>query len=150
MSKRDPWTAAGAIYIPSDYAPVPPVPAGTKLGNVQEMADDMETFHRALVQLTKDPAKLREAVSSLTAQWTPDQFDNEIIEDLKARAITHPKTNRRGRSGSSAATGVARARARRRSTGKASRFHSTVTAWIDHLRHRLHYGLDRKTLTNPS
>lgn len=83
MSKRDPWTAPGAIYIPSDFASVAPLPPGTRLGNIREMAAEMEPFHQALVDLTKDPAKLRDAVSALTAQWTPDQFNNEIIEDLR-------------------------------------------------------------------
>ena len=101
MSKRDPWTAPGAIYIPSDYAPVPPVPAGTKLGNIQQMAREMEPFHRALVKLTKDPVKLREAVSALTARWTPDQFNDEIVADLLKKrgpvvSRRRPSRSRRG------------------------------------------------------
>ncbi|WP_405161601.1 hypothetical protein OG203_35520 [Nocardia sp. NBC_01499] len=152
MSKRDPWTTPGAIYIPSDYAPVPPVPVGTKLGNVQEMADEMETFHQALVELTKDPVKLREAVSALTAQWKPDKFDNEIIDQLKARAVTHPRrTKPRGetRPGGSAARKQARRRRTAR-TSETSRFHSIITAWIDHLRRYLPVGFDRKSIPEPS
>lgn len=154
MSKRDPWTAPGAIYIPSDCAPAPPVPAGTRLGNVQEMAEEMEPFHQALVELTKDPVKLRDAVSTLTAQWTPDQLDNEIVDDLRkgARVATHTKsTNRRG--GSRPGASAARAQTRRRNrarTSETSRFHAIVTSWIDQLQHYLHVGIDRKSVPNPS
>ena len=83
MTKRDPWTDPGAIYIPSDFAPAAPVPPGTRLGNIGEMAEQMEPFHQSLVELTKDPRRLREAAHTLTGQFDPDGWDDEIAADLR-------------------------------------------------------------------
>lgn len=83
MTRHDPYTAPGAIYIASDFAPAAPVPPGTRLGNIREMAEAMEPFHTALVKLTKDPVKLKAAAHDLAAAL--DESDAEIIADIEAR-----------------------------------------------------------------
>lgn len=72
MRHPDPWMRPGAIHVPPDWAPAPPVPTGTTLGNVQQTADEMTEFHERLVDLVSDPDELQAAVRALTDQWIPD------------------------------------------------------------------------------
>ncbi len=73
MPDNDPWEAPGAIYIPSDFADVPRVPLGTTLGNVQQMAKEMEGFHEGQLRMAKDPDVMRSEIDALTDGWTPDR-----------------------------------------------------------------------------
>ncbi|MEV0766202.1 hypothetical protein [Nocardia sp. NPDC050435] len=91
----DPWDRAGALYIPSDFADVPPVPPGTKVGNVHEMAVAGAKFHASTAELARHPEKLRAAVDKLVEHWDPQAFDRKIGDAVRTRVEEQKAAGRR-------------------------------------------------------
>jgi hypothetical protein len=77
-----PWGWIDGSYVhPGNYALVKPLPPGTTVGNVAEMARAAEPFHEATVALVNDPDPnaLKNAVAHLTRNYVPGRVDAEIM-----------------------------------------------------------------------
>ncbi|MBF4996667.1 hypothetical protein IRT45_05795 [Nocardia sp. BSTN01] len=74
----EPWRNPGnLIFIPGDDSLVAPLPPGTKVGNVREMADGFESIHASFGELAEDPKKMGQFVNDLMTSWAPDRWDKE-------------------------------------------------------------------------
>ncbi len=87
VSGEEPWRNPGTLVsIPSDDARVAPLPPGTRTGNVSEMAEGFEEFHRSMVELAKNPEESRQTARDFINGWDMEAFRRDTLQVLVERA----------------------------------------------------------------